>query len=210
MAVVNLGPDLVDIDVFDAERLMNFSSLGFLLFVLPHALSSLAPAVRDRAKAWVGEAKFKTSFAAVTSLGIIFMVWAYWQSRTGGAGAQAIYEPVSGARQITMALVPIGIILIAASFGRGYIKHRLQNPMSLGISLWAIGHLLAVGKVAVVWFYAAMLLVAVMDIVSSTLRQQRPIYDPLWQDDMKAVLIGLASIGVLAELFHPYVLGVKL
>ncbi len=189
---------------------MGFSLIGFLLFVLPHALSSLAPAVRDRAKAWVGEAKFKTSFAAVTTLGVISMVSAYWQSRTGGAGAEALYEPASGARAITMALVPIGVILIAASFGKGYLRHWLQNPMSLGISLWAIGHLLAVGKAAVVWFYAAMLLVAVMDIGSSILRGKRPIFDPLWQEDMKTVLVGLAVVALLVGLFHPYVLDIAI
>ena len=210
MGVVNPDPDLVNVEVLDRENIMGLSLIGFILFVLPHALSSLAPAVRDRAKAWVGEPKFKAAFAAVTTLGVISMVWVYWQSRAGGAGAEALYEPVSGGKAITMVLVPIGVILIAASFGKGYLRHWLQNPMSLGISLWSIGHLLAVGTAAVVWFYAAMLLVAVLDIASSTLRKKRPIYDPRWQEDMKALLIGLAGVGLLAGLFHPYVLGVRL
>ncbi len=184
--------------------------LGFLLFVLPHALSSLFPAMRDRAKAWAGEARFKSVYAAVSLLGFILMAVAYWLSRTGGAGADYLYQPPVGGRSITMALVPIGMILLAASGAKGYLKFWLQNPMSLGISFWAIGHLLATGKAAVVWFYAAMLLVALMDIVSSMLRGKRPIYEPRWQEDMKSVLIGIVIVGLLAGLFHPYVLGVKL
>lgn len=189
---------------------MNFSVVGFLLFVLPHALSSLAPAIRDRTKAWVGESKFKAVHAMISLLGVVAMVWGYWQSRSGGAGAEALYEPLSGAKSFTMVLVPTGLVLIAASFGKGHLKLWLQNPMSLGVSLWSIGHLLATGKASVVWFFAAMLLVAVMDIAASLLRKKHPIYEPHWQEDMKAMLIGLAGVALLAGLFHPYVLGVRL
>ncbi len=189
---------------------MDFSILGFLLFVVPHILSSIFPAVRDRAKAWIGEPKFKSSFAVLSALGFLSMVYGYWQSRSGGAGAELLYVPMDGARSITMALVPIGFIVLAANAFRGYIRLWLQNPMSIGIALWATGHLLAVGKASAVWFYAAMLLVALLDIASSMLRGKRPAYQPRWQDDAKAVVLGIILVAILAGLFHPFVLGVKL
>jgi uncharacterized membrane protein len=189
---------------------MTLSIFGFFLFILPHAFSSLFPAVRDRAMAWSGESRFKGIFAAISMLGVVLMVWAYWASRRGGAGAELLYMPMPGARSITLILAPIGFILLAASSGKGYLRLWLQNPMSLGIALWSIGHLLIVGKAAVVWFYAAMLLVAVMDIASSMARGIRPLYEPRWQEDAKAVVIGLILVAALVGLFHPYVLGVKI
>ena len=189
---------------------MNFSILGFLLFVLPHAISSLVPAVRDRAKAWVGEPKFKGIFAAISALGVISMVYAYWQSRNGGAGAELLYLPMEGTKSIAKALVPLGFILLAASSGRGYLRLWLQNPMSIGVALWATGHLLVTGKAAVVWFYAAMLLVSLIDIVSCMIREKRPVYEPRWPDDVKAVVSGAVLVAFVVGLFHPFVLGIKL
>lgn len=189
---------------------MNFSILGFLLFVLPHAISGLVPAIRDRAKAWIGEPKFNAIFAAISVLGIISMVFAYWQSHSGGAGAELFFVPPDGAKSITRAIVPIGFILIAASSGRGYIRLWLQNPMSIGVALWATGHLIASGKASVVWFFAALLLVALIDVVSCMIRGKRPVYEPRWQDDVKAVLSGSILVAILVGLFHPFVLGVKL
>ena len=189
---------------------MTLSIFGFLLFVLPHAFSSLFPAVRDRAMAWSGESRFKSIFAAISMLGVVLMVWAYWSSRNGGAGAEMLYLPMPGAKALTLFLAPVGFILLAASSGKGYLRLWLQNPMSLGIALWSIGHLLVTGKAAVVWFYAAMLLVALMDIASCMVRGKRPFYEPRWQEDAKAVVIGLILVAALVGLFHPYVLSVKI
>jgi uncharacterized membrane protein len=189
---------------------MSFSVAGFLLFVLPHVLSSIFPAVRDRAKAWVGEPKFKGSYAAISLLGFILMVIGYWQSRSGGAGSEMLYVPIASAKSITMVLVPIGFILLAASSGKSHLRYWLQNPMSVGIAFWSVGHLLSNGKISVIWFFAAMLLVALMDIVSSMLRGKRPVYEPRWGEDLKAVVIGIALVAILAGLFHPFILGVKL
>lgn len=189
---------------------MNLSVTGFLLFVLPHAFSSLFPAIRDRAMAWAGATRFKAGHAALALLGVIFMVWAYWQSRSGGAGVETLYDSVAGAKFATLLLAPIGFVFIIASVGRSHLKLWLQNPMSIGVALWATGHLITSGKASVVWFFAALLLVAIMDIASSLARGKRPTYDPRWQDDIKAVVVGIVLVAIVAGLFHPYVLGVRL
>ncbi len=188
---------------------MTSTYLGFLLFVLPHAWSSLAPAMRDRAVAWAGQGRFKSIYSLLVGIGFILMVVGYWTSRSGGSGADLLYQPFIDAKPLTLLLVPLGFVFLAASGGQSHLKLWLQNPMSVGIACWSIGHLLVVGKSAVVWFYLAMLLVAVFDIASSMFRKIRPAYVPRWRDDMKAVLIGLVVAALLVSLFHPYVLGVR-
>ncbi|MDE2383349.1 MAG: hypothetical protein KGO53_01920 [Alphaproteobacteria bacterium] len=179
--------------------------LGMLLFVLPHWFSSLAPAVRDRFKARYGERAFKGVYALVSWLGLAIIIYVYWQTRGNG---EVLYVPAEGMRHATMGLATLGMIVLASSHGKSHIRLWLQNPMSVGVALWSVGHLLSVGKPAVVAFYAALLLVAVVDIAASMARGKRPDFEPTWRSDIIGVIAGLVVTALLVLLFHPYVLGV--
>jgi uncharacterized membrane protein len=180
--------------------------VGALLFVVPHLLSSALPAMRDRLKARFGERAFKTAYALISGLGIIVIGVTYWQTRGSG---EMLYAPSGTMRHATMGLATLGVILIASGHGKSHIRLWLQNPFSIGIALWSLGHLLSVGKTAVVWFYGSLLLVALADIVFSMARGKRPDYQPVWRSDIIAVIAGLVLTAVLVTLFHPYVLGVN-
>ena len=181
--------------------------LGMLLFAGPHFVSSLAPAQRDRLKARYGEGAYKGTFSAVTMIGVILMVYAYWTTRGSG---DMLYTPQGTMRQATMGLATLGVILIAAGQGKSHIRLWLQNPFSIGVAIWAIGHLLSVGKFAADWFWLTLLAVALVDIVVSMARGKKPEFQPFWRSDIIAVVVGLVVTGLLVSLFHPYVLGVRL
>ena len=181
-------------------------ALGIALFAVPHFCSSLLPGLRDRLMARYGEGPFKGIFSAVTGLGFFLMVLAYFMGRGSG---DMLYAPAGTMKHATMGLATLGFILIGAGHGKSHMRLWLQNPFSIGIALWAIGHLLSVGKLTADWFWIALLAVALLDIVVSMARGKKPEFQPTWRSDIIAVVAGLVVTALLIFLFHPYVLGVR-
>ena len=180
---------------------------GILAFALPHLFSSLFPAVRNRLMARFGEGAYKGIFTLMSLIGVIAMVYAYWTTRASG---EMLYAPAGSMRHATMGMATLGMILIAAGQGKSHIRLWLQNPFSIGIALWSVGHLLSVGKFAADWFWITLLAVALVDIATSMARGKKPDYQPAWRSDIIAIVAGLVVTALLVLLFHPYVLGVNL
>ena len=121
-----------------------------------------------------------------------------------------MYEPASWARHVTMLLVLLGFISLGGFHGKGYIKHWLRNPFSIGISLWAVGHLLSNGRLHDLLLFGTFLVLAVLDIVLSTARGKRPGHDPQIRSDVKAVIVGVVLYAIFLFGFHPYVLNLPI
>ncbi|MFN4143319.1 NnrU family protein [Aestuariivirga sp.] len=187
---------------------MIFIYLGSLLFGGVHLLSILFPGLRDSFKGQLGERAWKGVHALVSLAGIVLLIIGYGQSRAGPATADLLYEGWYGLRHLTMLLVLIAFILIGASHGKGYLKKWLRNPMSLGVGLWAVGHLLVNGQRADVWLFGTFLVVAVADIAMSEIRGKRPQHTPRVRSDIVAVIIGMVLYVIFLFGFHPYVLNV--
>lgn len=180
--------------------------LGIIFFGGSHLFSVLFPGVRNRLKAWWGEQRFKIVYTLASAVGLGLMFWGYAQTRDNG---QMFYAPLTGAKHMTMLLVLLGIICISSFHGKGYIKKWLQNPFSIGISLWSIGHLLANGKTPVVLIYLTFLIVSVLDIAANMMRGNRAVFEPKVKSDVIAVVVGLVIYALLLLVFHPYVIGVR-
>jgi len=186
---------------------MLIQTLGIFLFGGSHLFATLFPAVRNRLKAWVGEAKYKGVYAMISLVGLIFIGWGYVLTRNDGI---YLYQPVVWAKHATMVLVLLAFICLSLGKGKSHLRLYLQNPFSIGISLWAVGHLLANGKFPVVMIASTMLVIAVFDIVFSMLRKDWVVFEPKWREDLKAVVIGAVLYGVFLLVFHPYILGVRI
>ena len=180
--------------------------IGIILFGGTHLFSILMPGQRDALKARLGEKAYKGIYAAATLVGLGFMIRGFLQSRSGPLAADWLYVPYDGARHITMLFVLLAMILIGASHGKGYIKSWVHNPMSLGIVLWAAGHLLANGKRADVYLFGTFLVIGLADIFFSELRGKRPAHVPRLRSDIIAVVAGVILYAVFLFGFHPYVL----
>jgi uncharacterized membrane protein len=184
---------------------MIYLYLGLILFGGSHLFSVLFPSVRNRLSAWLGENRYKGVYSLSSVLGLALMGVGYWQSRCDGS---MLYAPFAGARHFTMLLVLLGFILIASNAGKGYLRLWLQHPFSIGVCLWAIGHLLVTGKTPVVLIYATLLLISVLDIVCSFQRRGRVEFKPEIKRDIIAVVAGLIVSAIFLFGFHPYILGV--
>jgi uncharacterized membrane protein len=184
---------------------MTMLYLGIFLFGGSHLFSVLVPAVRDRLQARLGEKAYKGGYSLISVIGLVLMGFGYWQTRLDGS---VLYVPYEGARHITMLLALTGFILVGSNEGNGYLRKWLRNPFSIGISLWATGHLLANGKTAVVLIFATFLIISLLDIVANMLRGEKPTHEPKIRRDITAVIAGTVLYAVFLFGFHPYVLGV--
>ena len=184
--------------------------LGIILFGGIHLFSIFCPGWRDALKAKLGEKAFKGLYALVSLIGFVLLVIAYWGSRGGPLAADWIYVPAAWSKHVTMLFVLLGLILIAASHGKGYLRKWLRNPMSIGIALWATGHLLSNGKRTAVYLFGMFLVVALADIVMSELRGKRPSHEPRLRSDIIAVIAGMVLYVILLFGFHPYVLNLPI
>ncbi len=185
---------------------MSYMIIGIVLLGGFHLFSMLLPARRDALKLRFGEKAWKGSFALVSLVGLGFMIRGFFASRAGPGAADLLYYPADWTRHLTMLLVLLAFISLGASHGKGYLKLWLRNPMSIGFALWSFGHLLANGKRASVYMFGTFLVIALLDIILSTLRGKRPVHEPRIRSDVIAVIVGLVLYLIFLFGFHPYVL----
>jgi uncharacterized membrane protein len=178
-------------------------ALGVLLFGGSHLFSLIAPDARDRLKLRLGKGPYMGLYSLVALAGIVCLGLAYSQD-TG----EQLYEPWDNGRHIVMTLVLIGFVFIFANQSKGYIRHWLKQPFSVGIAIWATAHLLANGESTVVAIFGMLLFLAVLDIVLSTMRGKVGSFEPNAMHDLRAIGVGLVLYAVFLLGFHPYVLGV--
>ena len=185
---------------------MNLIISGIVLFGGVHVLSILLPGLRDGIRDAVGTGRFKGIYALLSFIGLGLLIKGYIDARASGDGYELLYEPAAGAKHITMLLVLLGFILLAASHGKGHLRRWVRNPMSIGIVLWATGHLIANGERATVAIFGMFLVVGLLDIIFSTMRGKRPVYEPNVRSDIIAVVAGLVLYAIFLFGFHPFVL----
>jgi uncharacterized membrane protein len=145
-------------------------------------------------------------YSILALAGLILMIWGFAGSRSGPASADQLYYLGDWPRHAAMLLVLLAFIALGASHGKGYLKLWLKQPMSIGIALWSGAHLLANGKRAAVYLFGTFFVIAILDIVLSTIRGKVPAHEPRIRSDMIAVIAGVALYAVFLFGFHPYVL----
>ena len=189
---------------------MTLILIGAVIFVGIHLVVMLSPATRARLEARFGQGPWKGIFSLISAVGLILMIWGLIQARNSEEWGDLLYLPGDWTRHTAMLLVLIGFILIGASHGKGYLKSWVKQPMSIGIGLWALAHLLANGERPAVYFFGAFLLIAVLDIVLSTARGKVPRHEPRIRSDVIAIVIGVILYAIFLFGFHPYILGVPI
>src|SRR5262245_29224308 len=189
---------------------MTLLFIGIVIFFGVHLLVMLLPAPRDRLQARLGEGPYKGLFSLVSAIGLGVMIYGFYTTRDALEPDDYLYAPASWTRHVAMGLVLLAFIFIGASHGKGYLKLWLKHPMSIGIGLWAIAHLLANGERPDVIFFASFLALAVLDIILSTLRGKLPHHEPQIRSDVMAVVIGVILYLIFLFGFHPYVLNLPI
>jgi uncharacterized membrane protein len=141
---------------------------GLVVFLAAHCAGLVAPAWRARQIARVGLRPWKVAYSAISLAGLVLIVRGFGMARAEGI---LVWHPPVWTRHVNVALTVIGFVLIAAAYVPGTaIKSALWHPMTAGVALWALGHLIANGGLADVILFGAFLVWASITFVT---RRQR-------------------------------------
>lgn len=153
----------------------------------------------------LGEGPYKGVFSLVSFSGLGLIIWGFQL-----APFTPLWTPIAGAREVTMALMPIAVILVCAADAPNNIKRVVRHPMLVGITLWGGLHLAANGDVASTIIFASFALFSLVDIIlvemSGRYKPKEPVSHK-W--DVGVVLIGLALYSAMFY-FHGSFTGMPL
>lgn len=167
---------------------------GLLLFLGVHSLQALAPAWRDQRRMQWGELPYKGVYSLLSLAGLALIVVGYAQAR---AEPVLLWTPPRGLVHASFLLLWVSMVLLVAAYWPGNrIRNRLRHPMTLGVKVWALAHLLANGSLADLMLFGTFLIWSVLVFRSA---RRRPVTTPATAGSLTAtVLVVILGTGVWA------------
>jgi uncharacterized membrane protein len=182
--------------------------IGLAIFLGVHSISIVAPDVRARALASLGERGWKGLYAALAAVGLGLLLYGFHLARLATV---VLYVPPAWMRHVTFLLMLPVFPLILAAYLPGRIKTALKHPMLAAVKFWALAHLLSNGTLADVLLFGGFLAWAVCDRISLKRRAPQPIRTaPAGRyNDLIAVVLGLALYAFFIAWAHARLFGVS-
>ncbi len=174
------------------------------LFIFLFGVVHLNPAIlqwRDHAKQTFGKA-YGPVYGVVSLLLLTGCLWAF-----RAADVSALYEPPSWGRHANFALTLVGFIFIGIFLFRGSWRNSLKYPMALGISLWALGHLIANGDTRTTVLFGGLGLFAILHAMLKARSGPFMPSEVRNGHNLMSVLAGVALYALAAQL-HVIIAGV--
>ena len=170
--------------------------VGLVLLLGIHFTGVLAPAFRERMVTRIGLGPWKLVYSVVSIAGLLLVVWGYGLAR---ADPTVLWAPPSWGRHAVALLTVIAFVLIVAAYVPGtHFKSALGHPMTLGVALWALGHLLANGTLRALILFGAFLAWSIVTYASGTLAR-----------DVVVLAVGVVAALVFAFWLHAPLIGVR-
>ncbi len=145
---------------------------GLALFLAMHSAQALYPALRSAAIARVGALGWKGIYSVVSLAGFLLLVQGYGEARPD---AVVIWNPPVALMHASALLNIVAFVFLAASGVPGNaIRARVGHPMTIGVKVWALAHLLANGDSVSMLLFAAVLAWAVLVFRAARRRQPTP------------------------------------
>jgi len=184
--------------------------VGLVMFLGVHSVRIFADDWRTAQIAKVGPKVWKGSYALLSLIGLVLIVYGYGLARQSPV---VLYATPAWTRHLAALLTLAAFILIAAAFvPETRIKARIRHPMVAGVKVWAFAHLLANGTVADVILFGSLLIWAIFSY-SAALRRDRAanvdyVIGPVSRD-IKAVVIGAVAWAIFTFWLHEWLIGVR-
>lgn len=184
--------------------------VGLVVFLAAHSVRIFADDWRTRAVARLGPGPYKLAYSVVSIVGLALVVWGYGMAR---ANPVVVWQAPTWGGHATALLTVVGFILVAAAYVPGTrIKAALGHPMTAGVGLWALAHLLSNGTLRALVLFGAFLVWAVV-LFAMRRRQDReagasPPAGSLARDALVVVVGVVASLG-FAIWLHAPLIGVR-
>ncbi|MBS0518382.1 MAG: NnrU family protein [Proteobacteria bacterium] len=180
---------------------------GLVMFLGTHTLATF----RQQRATLIGRMGlngYRGLFSALSAVGLLLIVLGFERYRLDGL--IPIWSPPAGMRHVTMLLVWIAFVSLAAAYSpAGKIKGLLRHPMLVGIKAWALGHLLANGDLGGIVLFGAFLLWAGYDRIAIRRRGDKGApRSAITAGDGVAIAAG--TVAYVAMIWaHPYLIGVS-
>ena len=185
---------------------MTILIVGLVVFIANHLFVTFRGA-RAAAIGRLGKPVYHTLFGIVSLIGLALIVWGFADYRA--SGLIPVWTPPAFARHITVGLMLIASILIAAYLIPSHIKARAKHPLLAAVKVWAFAHLLSNGDLGGMIMFGALLAWAVYAFVTAKYRTDvaLPVAPPGWKNDVAVLIAGIAIFLALGYWFHPHVIG---
>lgn len=181
--------------------------VGLVLFLGTHSISITSRNWRNRMVTHLGEAKWKTVYAAVSLLGFVLIIYGFGNARVNPV---VLYAPPSWLHPVTVLLMLPVFPLLLAAYLPGHIQAAAKHPMVLAVKIWAFAHLLSNGTLPTVLLFGAFLLWGVLERISLKGRTPRaaPVAADSVRNDVIVVTGGLILYLLFMTWLHPLLIGV--
>ena len=183
---------------------MLFLIVGLALFIGTHLLG-VFPAFKDSLERRAGATQFKLIYTGLSLAGFGLIIFGMGQADRG----LMIWTAPEWGRQVAIFSVPVGMILLVASFAPGHIRHAVGHPMLAGVTVWAGAHLLANSTLPAVVLFASFFIWSIISFVSHSLRDTPPPVIKGWGGDLTAIIVGFL-IAMLIMRYHAFLFGVPI
>jgi uncharacterized membrane protein len=184
--------------------------IGLVVFLGVHSIGIVAPAWRARQVSRFGIRPWKLAYSALSIAGLLLVIWGYGLARTQSV---VLWTAPPAMRHVTALLAFIAFILVAAAYvPPNHIKSKLGHPMTVGVGLWALAHLLANGALHDVILFGAFLAWALVTYVTRRRRDRAAgtTYAPgTAKGDAIAIVAGTVVALVFALFLHGPLIGVR-
>jgi hypothetical protein len=142
---------------------------GLAIFLGMHSAQALYPGAREAVIARIGALGWKGLYSVVSLAGFWLLVQGYGEARPA---AELLWTPPSGLMHVSALLNLVAFVFLAASGIPGNaIRARVGHPMTIGVKVWALAHLLANGDSVSMLLFAAILVWAVLVFRAARRRQ---------------------------------------
>ena len=185
---------------------MTWLIIGLIVFFGIHLLPSCTR-LRGRLIEGVGELPYKGAFSVIALAGLALIV-----TGMGRAPYVALWQPPAMATTVVAIVMAPALILLAAANFNNNIKRIVRHPMSLGLLLWSLSHLLANGDLAALLTFGGFAAFALYNLragkqpAPAQAEARKPVSI---KKDLLAAFIGLVAYFLLVA-FHRPLFGVAI
>lgn len=185
---------------------MAFILLGLILWSGIHLIPALAPAVKLKWKAALGNIGYQASFALLIVGSIVLMVVG-WQQ----AIPSYLYTLPESIRMVSIGMIAVATVLFVAAKIPSRIKRFLRHPQLSGLALWSSAHLLANGDSRSALLFSGLLIWSILEILFINRREGAWVKPnaPGLINDILVLGIG-GGLFILLIAVHPYLSGIPL
>ena len=175
---------------------MTLLIFGLVIFLGLHSTRIFAESGRERAIARLGEGPWKGVYALLSLIGFVMIVWGFGEARWN---APILWAPPVWTRHVTILLMLISMILLAAYLlKKSHIAVAVHHPMLWAVVLWSFGHLIANGSLADLVLFGAFLVWSLLDLMANYARDlaKAIVYPaPNWGATIGAIVAGVRPVG---------------